>query len=110
MHVSDDLHAFCSRLHTLVRQRRRKDNGIVSRQISSPFDFRHESSSLPGISDDEISMLRDKAAASRIGIADPVVPRAPISAIPSGLCCHPVRPSIKPTLTSQSISSTESLE
>ncbi|KAJ1331801.1 hypothetical protein MN608_05264 [Microdochium nivale] len=40
-----------------------------SLRISAPFNFVHESSALPGISEDEISILKEKAAASRIGVA-----------------------------------------
>ncbi|KAI1182795.1 hypothetical protein F5B17DRAFT_435274 [Nemania serpens] len=36
-------------------------------QISAPFNFKHESISLPGLSEDDIALLREKAAASRFG-------------------------------------------
>ncbi|KAK1759230.1 hypothetical protein QBC47DRAFT_436900 [Echria macrotheca] len=37
---------------------------------SQPFDFKKEATILPGYTEDELSVLREKAAASRIGIAD----------------------------------------
>ncbi|GAP93442.1 hypothetical protein SAMD00023353_12200030 [Rosellinia necatrix] len=36
-------------------------------QISAPFNFKHESISLPGLSEDDIAHLKEKAAASRLG-------------------------------------------
>ncbi|KAI0538119.1 hypothetical protein GGR58DRAFT_320101 [Xylaria digitata] len=38
-------------------------------QISAPFNFKHESISLPGLSEDDIAILKEKAAASRLGVA-----------------------------------------
>ncbi|KAI1198755.1 hypothetical protein F5X97DRAFT_144365 [Nemania serpens] len=37
-------------------------------QISAPFNFKHETISLPGLSEDDIALLREKAAASRFGV------------------------------------------
>jgi hypothetical protein len=57
-----------------------------------------------------LAMLREQAAASRIGIADPpspIAPRSPCST--SSLFSHPVRPAMKSVHTSNSVSSTESL-
>ncbi|KAI1352353.1 hypothetical protein F5Y01DRAFT_313827 [Xylaria sp. FL0043] len=39
-------------------------------QISAPFNFKHETISLPGLSEDDIAILKEKAAASRLGVAD----------------------------------------
>ncbi|TGJ86719.1 hypothetical protein E0Z10_g2025 [Xylaria hypoxylon] len=38
-------------------------------QISAPFNFKHETISLPGLSEDDIAILKEKAAASRLGVA-----------------------------------------
>ncbi|KAI3330892.1 hypothetical protein F4824DRAFT_326981 [Ustulina deusta] len=38
-------------------------------QISAPFDFKHETIRLPGLSEDDLAILKEKAAASRLGVA-----------------------------------------
>ncbi|KAL2159488.1 hypothetical protein VTH06DRAFT_2493 [Thermothelomyces fergusii] len=38
-------------------------------QISQPFNFRKGEAAFPGLSEEEISALREKAAVSRLGIA-----------------------------------------
>ncbi|KAH6895606.1 hypothetical protein B0T10DRAFT_557801 [Thelonectria olida] len=113
MQLSTNVRTLCSRVQTLIRPRRRKDKqqrGSV--QISAPFNLKREPVSLPGISEDEIAMLRDKAAASRIGIADPAspllpphTPHSPYST--SSLFSHPFR--APPLLTAHTTTSTESL-
>ncbi|KAI1765371.1 hypothetical protein GGR53DRAFT_263679 [Hypoxylon sp. FL1150] len=35
-------------------------------QISAPFNFKHETLSLPGVSEDEIAVLKERAATSRL--------------------------------------------
>ncbi|KAI1775730.1 hypothetical protein F4818DRAFT_386327 [Hypoxylon cercidicola] len=35
-------------------------------QISAPFDFKHERLSLPGVSEDELTILKERAATSRL--------------------------------------------
>ncbi|KAI8686944.1 hypothetical protein NCS56_00266500 [Fusarium sp. Ph1] len=108
MHVSDDLQTLCSRVHAIVRRRKEKR----TMQISEPFNFEKNPVHLPGLSEEQLVMLREKEAASRIGIADPCTPpRAPRSPVStSSLFSHPVRPPIKSVLTSNSVSSTESLQ
>ncbi|KAM5367451.1 hypothetical protein ACJZ2D_010014 [Fusarium nematophilum] len=109
MQISSDFQTLCSRIQTMVRQRRRKGKPTI--QISAPFNFKHEPVTLPGVSDEQIAMLREKAAASRIGIADPATPRTPRSPCStSSLFSHPVRPPMMSILTSDSVSSTESLQ
>ncbi|KAH6996185.1 hypothetical protein BKA56DRAFT_666433 [Ilyonectria sp. MPI-CAGE-AT-0026] len=110
MHISTNVRTLCSRVHTLIRQRRHKEKR--SMQISAPFNLKREPVLLPGISEDEIAMLRDKAAASRIGIADPaspslLAPRSPYST--SSLFSHPVRPPPMSVLTAHATTSTDSL-
>ncbi|KAI0103221.1 hypothetical protein GGR51DRAFT_525098 [Nemania sp. FL0031] len=36
--------------------------------ISAPFNFKHETVSLPGLSEDDIALLKEKAAASRLRV------------------------------------------
>ncbi|KAK7420875.1 hypothetical protein QQZ08_010204 [Neonectria magnoliae] len=110
MQISTNVRTLCSRVQTLIRQRRRKEKRAM--QISAPFNLKHEPVQLPGVSEDEIAMLRDKAAASRIGIADPVLPtpltpRSPYST--SSLFSHPVRPQPLSAMTAHATMSTDSL-
>ncbi|KAK5658265.1 hypothetical protein OQA88_2240 [Cercophora sp. LCS_1] len=51
-----------------VGLKRRKN--IKRLQISQPFDFKKEAVIIPGLSEDEISVLREKAVASCIGTID----------------------------------------
>ncbi|KAF4447037.1 hypothetical protein F53441_9398 [Fusarium austroafricanum] len=108
MHISDDIQTLRERVQTLVRQRRRKEKRNM--EISAPFNFEKNPVNLPGVSEEQLSMLREQAAASRIGIADPPSPTAPRSpSSTSSLFSHPVRPAMKAVPTSNSISSTDSL-
>ncbi|KAI0470334.1 hypothetical protein F4859DRAFT_515859 [Xylaria cf. heliscus] len=43
-------------------------HGSHALQISAPFDFKHETISLPGLSEDDIATLKKRAAASRLGV------------------------------------------
>lgn len=54
-----------SRVQTMLQRRRKQKRAL---EISAPFDLKCEPVSLPGISQDELAMLRKKAAASRIGV------------------------------------------
>ncbi|EFY93434.1 hypothetical protein MAC_00672 [Metarhizium acridum CQMa 102] len=56
-----------TRLQSLLRDRRRARRDI---EISAPFDLKLEPATLPGVSQEEISILREKAAASRIGVLE----------------------------------------
>ncbi|KAK0718008.1 hypothetical protein B0T26DRAFT_751993 [Lasiosphaeria miniovina] len=69
MHVCSNFKRFCSSLQDLVSFRRRKD---LRRQlqISEPFNFRKEDTVIPGLTENEITVMREKAAASCLGIAD----------------------------------------
>ncbi|KAF5022258.1 hypothetical protein F66182_5697 [Fusarium sp. NRRL 66182] len=108
MHISGDFQTLCSRVQTLVRQRCRKEKRSV--EISAPFNFEKNPVTLPGVSEEQLAMLRDQAAASRIGIADPPTPTPPRSPCStSSLFSHPVRPAMKSIPTSSSVSSTDSL-
>ncbi|KAL6862660.1 hypothetical protein ACO1O0_002897 [Amphichorda felina] len=74
--VKNNVRMLYSRVQTIIRQRRRKQLKPAL-EISAPFDMKREPVSLPGITEDEISLLREKAAASRIGIAENMT-RSPI--------------------------------
>ncbi|KAL4729507.1 hypothetical protein ACLX1H_003927 [Fusarium chlamydosporum] len=109
MHISDDFHTLRERVQTIIRQRSRKEKRSLD--ISAPFNFEKNPVNLPGVSEEQLAMLREQAAASRIGIADhppsPIAPRSPCST--SSLFSHPVRPAMKSVPTTSSVSSTESL-
>ncbi|KAI0396738.1 hypothetical protein F5Y17DRAFT_78875 [Xylariaceae sp. FL0594] len=55
-------------LKTKAAARDKRTSQIM--KISAPFNFKHETVSLPGLSEDEITLLKEKAAASRIGVID----------------------------------------
>lgn len=61
--------AIASRLQRLMRLKPKSQPQRRSLQISKPFDFKHNNVALPGVSEDEIAILKEKAAASRVGIA-----------------------------------------
>ncbi|KAL1844687.1 hypothetical protein VTK73DRAFT_2023 [Phialemonium thermophilum] len=68
MHVCWDVRRFCSRLQDLANFRRKEKKPVLV--ISAPFNFKKEGSILPGMSEDEVTLLREKAAASRIGVVE----------------------------------------
>ncbi|KAI0889534.1 uncharacterized protein GGS22DRAFT_182878 [Annulohypoxylon maeteangense] len=65
-------------------------------QISAPFNFKHETVSLPGVSEDEIAFLKEQAAAARLGVADPSAIGNPRKA-PAPPTLRPVTPILKVT-------------
>ncbi|KAK4035042.1 hypothetical protein C8A01DRAFT_48707 [Parachaetomium inaequale] len=65
MTVYSEVKRLYSSLQEMVGLRRRKRQ----LQISESFNFKKETTILPGLTEDEISVLREKAAASRLGIA-----------------------------------------
>ncbi|VUC19944.1 unnamed protein product [Clonostachys rosea] len=99
MQIKNDVRMFYCRVQTILGRCQRKQKNIP--EISAPFNFKREPVCLPGISEDEISILRDKAAASRIGIADSI----PLAH--SALFSHPPSPIM--TVLSPSGASTSSL-
>ncbi|KXX72880.1 hypothetical protein MMYC01_210386 [Madurella mycetomatis] len=69
MSVCSEVKRLYASLQEMVGLRRRK--GVKhSLQISEPFNFKKEITILPGFTEDEIAVLREKAAASRLAIAD----------------------------------------
>ncbi|KAI1413815.1 hypothetical protein F5Y13DRAFT_188787 [Hypoxylon sp. FL1857] len=64
-------------------------------QISAPFNFKHETVSLPGVSEDEIAILKEQAA-TRFGSADPSTIGSPRKA-PAPPSLRPVAPVLKVT-------------
>ncbi|ATY58672.1 hypothetical protein CCM_05381 [Cordyceps militaris CM01] len=73
MQVRDNIKTLCSRMQTLLHRRSKQPKRGI--EISAPFDYRLEDVSLPGISHDELSILREKATASRVGITE-YIPRS----------------------------------
>ncbi|ORY59734.1 uncharacterized protein BCR38DRAFT_412728 [Pseudomassariella vexata] len=72
---------FATRLqHFMGRKPKAKRRSIT---ISAPYNFKHESANLPGISEDEITILKEKAAASRLGVADGAADGGAATAAPS---------------------------
>ncbi|KAK0621659.1 hypothetical protein B0T17DRAFT_299220 [Bombardia bombarda] len=57
-----------SSLQDRITSRRRKSKRHL--EISEPFDFKKETISFPGISQYDINLLREKAVASQVGVAD----------------------------------------
>ncbi|KYK59324.1 hypothetical protein DCS_00454 [Drechmeria coniospora] len=70
--MEDNVKMLYSRVQTLLQRRRKQKRAL---QISAPFDLKLEPVSLPGVSEDEISMLREKAVASRLGVYETMSPR-----------------------------------
>jgi hypothetical protein len=63
------LRGFTSRLVRLIGLKQKPQPQRRTLQISKPFNFKHVNASLPGYSEDEIAILKEKAAASRLGVA-----------------------------------------
>ncbi|KAH9883804.1 hypothetical protein F4778DRAFT_617715 [Xylariomycetidae sp. FL2044] len=95
------LRAFTARLVRLIGVKSKSaPSEKRTLQISAPFNFKHENATLPGVSEDEIAILKEKAAASRVGVASdgsssigsprkaPPVPSAPL---------RPITPTVKVT-------------
>ncbi|KAK3688023.1 hypothetical protein B0T22DRAFT_142970 [Podospora appendiculata] len=61
---------FCDTLQSIVSPRRSMIMKRKEMVISEPFNFRRETVLLPGLSEDEISVLREKAAASQLDVKD----------------------------------------
>ncbi|KAK7751374.1 hypothetical protein SLS62_006630 [Diatrype stigma] len=97
------LRGFASRLQRLIGLKSKVQTPKRrSLQISAPFNFKHESVILPGVSEDEIAILKEKAAASRLGVASEDSDAGPAfgsprraPAPPSGL--RPVTPTVQAT-------------
>ncbi|KAI0555619.1 hypothetical protein F4679DRAFT_176900 [Xylaria curta] len=57
---------FTARLQRLVGSKSKRN----SLQISAPFGFKRETINLPGLSEDELASLKEKVAASHLGVRD----------------------------------------
>ncbi|EGY16890.1 hypothetical protein VD0002_g7912 [Verticillium dahliae] len=66
----DGIRGFYMRVHKMMSLPRRKEEKprLV---ISAPFDFQKVNMDLAGVSADELSLMKEQAVASRIGISDP---------------------------------------
>ncbi|KAL2761080.1 hypothetical protein ACRALDRAFT_2024938 [Sodiomyces alcalophilus JCM 7366] len=69
MQLDHSLRNISSRVCRIIGREKKQDTRRLD--ISAPFDFQHVNASLGGISPDEVSVMREQAAATRIGIADP---------------------------------------
>jgi len=73
MQINDNVKMLCSRVQTVLRRRKQAK---ATPEISAPFNFKYEPVCLPGVSEDELILLREKAAASRICVAE-AMPHSP---------------------------------
>ncbi|KAJ3494298.1 hypothetical protein NLG97_g4165 [Lecanicillium saksenae] len=64
MQVRNNVRMLYSRMQTLLNRRSKQKRTV---EISAPFDLKLEPVSLPGVSQDELAILREKATASRVG-------------------------------------------
>ncbi|KAI1478760.1 hypothetical protein K445DRAFT_13090 [Daldinia sp. EC12] len=91
-------YAFMARLQKLVGGKSSKSvSEKPALQISAPFNFKHETLSLPGVSEDEIAILKEQAAASRFSAADPSSIGTPRKAPAPPSSLRPVTPVLKVT-------------
>lgn len=75
MHLCISFSAVTGRLRRLIGKPKAAEKSRL--QISAPFNFKHETgASLPGFSEDEIAILKEKAAASRLGVMSDASPNA----------------------------------
>ncbi|TQV98691.1 hypothetical protein V2A60_007600 [Cordyceps javanica] len=72
MQLRDNVRMLCSRMQTLLNRRSKQKRTL---EISAPFDLKLEPVSLPGVSQEELAILREKATASRVGITE-YIPRS----------------------------------
>ncbi|KAM7222735.1 hypothetical protein V8F06_001922 [Rhypophila decipiens] len=70
MQLRNDVKRLCTSLRGLRVFKRGKETKRSKLEISQPFNFKREITTLPGLSEDEISVLREQAAASCVGIAE----------------------------------------
>ncbi|KAG5950669.1 hypothetical protein E4U53_004614 [Claviceps sorghi] len=59
-----------TRIQSIIRNCARRQRRDVEVEISAPFGLKRESVNLPGVSQEEIFILREKAAASQIRILE----------------------------------------
>ncbi|KAK5998544.1 hypothetical protein PT974_00924 [Cladobotryum mycophilum] len=70
MPLKDNVRTLYERVQTCLRTGRRKEKREM--EISAPFDTKLVPVSIPGVTEEELAILREKAAASRIGIAESI--------------------------------------
>ncbi|KAM7201999.1 hypothetical protein V8F33_003006 [Rhypophila sp. PSN 637] len=70
MQFRNDVKRLCTSLRGLRMFKRGKETKRSKLEISQPFNFKREITTLPGLSEDEISVLREQAAASCVGLAE----------------------------------------
>ncbi|KAI5861594.1 hypothetical protein GGS23DRAFT_140899 [Durotheca rogersii] len=96
MSCTGGIRAFVAKLQSIIGCKSKRDTSDrPALQISAPFNFKHETLSLPGVSEDEIAILKEQAAAARVNYVE-------------GLSIsQPRRAPAPPTLASAPISTTE---
>ncbi|KAG6151179.1 hypothetical protein E4U37_005233 [Claviceps purpurea] len=70
MHVKQNFVMLYTRIQSVIRNRSRRQRRQPDVEISAPFGLKREAVNLPGVSQEELSILREKAAASQIGILE----------------------------------------
>ncbi|KOS18245.1 hypothetical protein ESCO_002979 [Escovopsis weberi] len=70
MPLKDNFRTLYERVQSVLRAGRRKEKRGL--EISAPFDSKLVPVSIPGVTEEEIEILREQAAASRIGIAESI--------------------------------------
>ncbi|KAK1252748.1 hypothetical protein MKX08_003935 [Trichoderma sp. CBMAI-0020] len=80
MRLKTNVRTLYERMQAALRHGRRKQKRGL--EISKPFGFKKESVLLPGISQEELCLFREKAAASQIGIAEDSMFSDPSSSLP----------------------------
>ncbi|KAL6883965.1 hypothetical protein HDV57DRAFT_437168 [Trichoderma longibrachiatum] len=83
MRLRNNVRTLYERMQQALRHGRRKQRRGL--EISSPFGLKKEPVLLPGISQEELSILREKAAASQIGVAEDSMYPDPTSSLPRSL-------------------------
>ncbi|KAL7796621.1 hypothetical protein V8C37DRAFT_372402 [Trichoderma ceciliae] len=80
MRLKSNVRTLYERMQAALRHGRRKEKRGL--EISGPFGLKKEPVLLPGISQEELCILREKAAASRIGVAEDSMFPDPTSSLP----------------------------
>ncbi|KAM0261680.1 hypothetical protein ACHAQJ_002132 [Trichoderma viride] len=83
MRLKSNVRSLYERMQAALRHGKRKQKRGL--EISGPFGLKKEPVFLPGISQEELCILREKAAASRIGVAEDSMFPDPTSSLPRSI-------------------------
>ncbi|KAL7916056.1 hypothetical protein GGI35DRAFT_473369 [Trichoderma velutinum] len=83
MRLKSNVRTLYERMQAALRHGRRKQKRGL--EISGPFGLKKEPVLLPGISQEELCILREKAAASRIGVAEDSMFPDPTASLPRSI-------------------------